>query len=441
MASTFMRIYPDRFCITMSQNFEGLLRNHGPDYTRYENLYKHLHANAELSWQEHETATTVIGVLQDLSSDLELHTGIAGAGLVAILRNGPGKTILLRSDMDALPVEEQTGLEYASKKRMPDQFGVDQPVMHACGHDMHMAALLGAADALVASRRVWSGTVIFLFQPAEEKATGAKGMVEAGLFTKYCPVPDVLLAQHVYWGKAGTLGTRPGVMLTGCDGMLITVYGRGGHGSTPHNTVDPVVLASHIVIRLQTIVSREVPPGELAVVTVGALNAGSAENIISDHAVLKVNTRSVATQWRDHIVEAIKRIVRAECQASNSPKEPKFEMTVTVPATINDQAVSEHVEKAFGSHFGGMYDPNMSLVPASEDFSYLARPIDRPYVFWFIGGHDPQDWDRKKELNQLDQVPSNHSPHFAPAIQPTLKTGVEALVVAVLTLLERSDPV
>ncbi|KAM0812234.1 putative Hippurate hydrolase [Seiridium cardinale] len=423
----------------MSQVFEMVLGSHGPDYTRYESLYKYLHANAELSWQEYGTAATIARSLEDLSPDLELHTGIAGAGLVAIFRNGPGKTILLRADLDGLPVEEKTGLDYACRKRMTDQFGVDQPVMHACGHDMHLTALVGAADVLLTCRQAWSGTVIFLFQPAEEKATGAKDMIEVGLFTKYCPVPDVLLAQHVYWGKAGTVGTRPGVMLTGCDGMLITVYGRGGHGSAPHNAVDPVVLASNIVIRLQTIVSREVPPGELAVVTVGALNAGSAENIISDHAVLKVNTRSVAPQWRDHIVGAIKRIVRAECQASNSPKEPTFEMTVTVPATINDQAVAQHIGKAFSSHFGTRYDANMSLVPASEDFSYLARPIDRPYVFWFIGGHDPEDWDKKKQLNQLDQLPSNHSPYFAPAVQPTLKTGVETLVIAVLALLKTSD--
>ncbi|KAK9417327.1 putative Hippurate hydrolase [Seiridium unicorne] len=391
-----------------------VLGSHGPDYTRYESLYKYMHANAELSWQEHETAATIARSLEDLSPDLELHTGIAGAGLVAIFRTGPGKTILLRADLDGLPVEEKTGLDYACRKRMTDQFGVDQPVMHACGHDMHLTALVGAADVLLTCRQAWSGTIIFLFQPAEEKATGAKDMVEAGLLTKYCPVPDVLLAQHVYWGKAGCHADR--------------LRWNADHG-----------LWARRPWQLQTIVSREVPPGELAVVTVGALNAGSAENIISDHAVLKVNTRSVAPQWRDHIVGAIKRIVRAECQASNSPKEPTFEMTVTVPATINDQAIAQHVGKAFSSHFGTLYDANMSLVPASEDFSYLAQPINRPYVFWFIGGHDPEDWDKKRQLNQLDQLPSNHSPYFAPAVQPTLKTGVEALVIAVLALLKTSD--
>ena len=418
--------------------FRDLLDEHSPDYEAYEQLYKHLHANPELSCQEYQTAAAIAQKLRDLSPDLEVIEGIAGTGLIAIFRNGPGRTVMLRADMDALPVKEVTGLDYASQKKMKDASGHMQPVMHACGHDMHVTALLAAIYTLLSSRARWSGTLIFVFQPAEEAATGAMDMVEDGLYGKHgCPIPDVVLGQHVSWHKAGTVTTRPGPLMAGYDSMVIRVFGRGGHGSMPNTTIDPVVLASHIVVRLQTIVSREVPPGELAVVTVGSLHAGgNTDNIIGDEAVLRVSTRTLNSQARKLVVDAIERIVRAECQAARSPREPVFELPKSVPPTTNDATVTKTLSRSFDAHFGeNNYFPLNQTIPGSEDFSTLATAIDRPYCFWFFGGHDPIDWDKRKEEGRLASVPVNHSPLFAPAIRPTLKTGTEALVVAALAML------
>lgn len=423
----------------MSLAFDSVFRDHGPDYDAYAALYKHFHSNAELSYCEHETAAKVVEVLKGISPDLHIQTGIGGTGLIAVLRNGPGKTILLRADMDALPVKEQTGLDYACTKEMEDDKGDLHPVMHACGHDMHVAALLAAADTLVACRSQWSGTVVFLFQQAEEKMSGAKAMVNGGLFAEgACPIPDVLLGQHVIWNKAGTVFSKPGPVMTAADGMTIKVYGRGGHGSQPHRTVDPAVLASHIVLRLQNIVSREVPPGELAVVTVGSMRVGTASNIISNEAVLQVSTRSVSEKWRGHIHDAIRRIVKAECAASNSPREPEIEYMFETSTIDNDKAVTAALNQSFLGYFGDRFSPEGDIVTASEDFSHLATSIDRPYCYWFIGGHDPDDWERLNREGKLNEIPTNHSPYFAPVIQPSLRTGTEALVVGTLTFLSTS---
>lgn len=422
-----------------SPAFDSVFRDHGPNYDTYATLYKHFHSNAELSYCEHKTAAKVADVLRGISSDLRIQTGIGGTGLIAVLRNGPGKTILLRADMDALPVKEQTGLDYTCKKEMEDDKGDLHPVMHACGHDMHVAALLAAADTLVACRPQWAGTVVFLFQQAEEKMSGAKAMVSGGLFAEgACPIPDVLLGQHVIWSKAGTVFSKPGPIMTAADGMAIKVYGRGGHGSQPHRTVDPAVLASHIVLRLQTIVSREVPPGELAVVTVGSMRVGTASNIIAHEAVLQVSTRSVSEKWRSHIHDAIRRIIRAECAASNSPREPEFEYLFETSVIDNDKTVTAALNESFQGYFGDNFSSEGETVTASEDFSHLATSIGRPYCYWFIGGHDPDDWERLNREGRLGEIPTNHSPYFAPVIQPSLRTGTEALVVGTLTFLSTS---
>lgn len=420
----------------VTSSFKSIIDKFAPEYGPYEALYKHFHANAELSWQEHQTAAKVEEKLREISSDLEIHTGIGGFGLIAVLRNGAGKTILLRADMDGLPVQEKSGLEYASKKQMKDHNGVLQPTMHACGHDMHITALSAAVQTLVSSREHWAGTLVFLFQPAEEKGSGARDMVKEGLYTKFgIGIPDILLGQHVFTTPAGSVSTRPGPAMAGADHITVTVYGRGGHGSMPHLCVDPVVLASSIVMKLQTVVSRGIPPGEMAVVTVGKLNAGTAENIISDHAVLGLSIRSASEKWRQVVLESVKRIVRAECEAAGSPKEPKFEATVSLPVTDNDKKVTEKLNRQFSAHFGDQHDPDLEMVAGSEDFGNLALPIDRPYCFWFFGGYDPEKWKKHKDEGTLDQIPSNHSPFFAPVVQPTLRTGTEALVVAALTFL------
>lgn len=419
--------------------FSSILRDHGPDYDSYAALYKHFHANAELSRMETKTAAKIAVVLRALSRDVEVKTGIGGTGLIGVLRNGAGRTVLLRADMDALPVKEQTGLEYACQKSMEDDEGVTRPVMHACGHDMHVTALLAAAETLVSCRAAWSGTVVFLFQPAEEKMTGAQSMVDAGLYEKHgCPTPDVLLGQHVLWGKAGTVYTTGGLLMTAADGLTIRVFGRGGHGSQPHRTVDPAVLASHIVLRLQNIVSREVPPGELAVVTVGAVHVGSAPNIIADVATLQVSTRSVSERWRAAIHAAIRRVVKAECEASGSPRDPEFDVLFGTSVVDNDRGVTAELGAVFRDHFGDAFNSEAKVVEGSEDFGDLAAAVGKPYCYWLFGGHDPEDWERLNREGRLDDIPTNHSPFFAPVVQPTLRTGTEAMVVGALTFLDTS---
>lgn len=283
--------------------------------TGYEELYKHFHSHPELSLQERETASTIASHLESFKAGYELCTSIGGHGTVGVLKNGPGPTVLLRADMDALPVLELTGLPYASKVTMKDVAdGIEKPVMHACGHDMHITCLLAAAEHLASIKHAWSGTLIVLFQPNEERAAGAQAMVDDGLYDQI-PIPDYVLGQHVLPLRAGRVGSRKGVIMGAADSFIITVFGRGSHGSMPHRSVDPVVLAANVILRLQSIVSREVNPSEMAVVTVGSVQAGSTENIIADHAILKVNIRTTSSQTRERVLAAMRRIVKAECEA------------------------------------------------------------------------------------------------------------------------------
>lgn len=383
-----------------------------------EGFYRQLHAHPELSHQELRTAREASTRLTSWGFDV--HTGIGGTGVVGVLRNGSGSTVLLRADMDALPVHEATGAEYASE--------VDG-VMHGCGHDVHVACLLGAARLLAEHQDTWQGTVIALFQPAEETGDGARGMLADGL-AELIPKPDVALAQHVLPGPAGTVGTLAGPVLSSADSVRITVYGRGGHGSMPQNTVDPVVLAALIVVRLQTIVSREIAPTEPVVLTVGSIRAGSKSNIIPDEAVLELNLRSYTEATRKHMLTAIERTVRGECIASGSPKDPVIEIYNSFPLTENDEVVTARIADAFASHFGtqsGVLD----LQTASEDFSDIPRALGIPYTYWGIGGTDPDAWSEAVRTGTVHSaIPANHSPLFLPAMQPTLKTGTAALLVA-----------
>ena len=422
-----------------SSPFSSIIKEYRPELKSYEEIYKHCHGNGELSTQEKETASFITDHLKKLSSDLDIRTGIGGHGQIAILKNGEGPTILLRADIDALPVQEKTGLDYASTKTMRDTDGLVKPVMHACGHDFHITSLLAATETLIAARSKWSGTIIFLFQPAEERGLGASEMVKDGLYKSDkhdCPIPDVVLGQHVFPLQAGKTATRAGPIMSAADSFKVTIYGSGGHGSMPHRTIDPVVIASHLVVRLQTIVSREVPPDETAVVTVGALQAGSTENIISDEAVLKINIRTVSEGWRGRILASVKRVIKAECEAGNCPKEPLIEETSSFPLTINDAAAAGKINDSFTAYFGSdNHDPQVKNVLGSEDFGILGSAIDRPYCFWFFGGHDVKMYEEMEGKGQEHMIPVNHSPFFAPILQPTLTTGVDALVVAALTYL------
>lgn len=389
-----------------------------------EDLYRDLHAHPELSHQEHRTAALVADRLR--RSGFDVQEGIGGTGVVGVLRNGDGPGVLLRADMDGLPVQEATGLPYASTV---------QGVAHACGHDMHVTCLLGAADLLASGRTHWSGTLVAVFQPAEETVNGARGMVADSLAGRI-PAVDVALGQHVAPLPAGSVSTIAGPSFAAADSIRIRVYGKGGHASMPQTTVDPVVLAAAIVLRLQTVVARELEPGTPAVLTVGAVNAGTKANIIPEHAELLVNIRTYDEDVRTQVLDAIDRIVRAECAASNAPKEPEFESIERAPLTDNDPAVTERVTDSFTAVFGERVIAAPRIM-GSEDFSDLANGVGAPYTFWLFGGADPALFADAKPGELPAGVPSNHSPKYAPLIQPTVDTGTTALLTAALTWLAR----
>jgi len=396
-----------------------------------EAFYQDLHAHPELSHQEHDTARRVAGHLQ--GDGFAVTTGIGGTGVVGVLANGSGPAVLLRAELDALPLREATGAPFASTVTTTDASGMEVGVDHACGHDLHMAAMTGMAALLAGHRDRWHGTLITLFQPAEETGEGAQDMVDDGLFKKI-PVPDVALAQHLLPGIAGTVRTRSGPFMSAADSLEVTVYGRGGHGSTPQSTVDPVVLAAMIIIRLQTIVSREVAPGDIAVVTVGSCHAGTRSNVIPDHAVLELNLRSYSAATRQRMLEAVQRIVRAECQASGSPKDPEFKTTLTFPVTSNDPAVTDRVAQAFAAHFGDNAD-EIPRQTVSEDFSKIPDAAGVPYTYWGLGYTDRDTYLAAEKAGHLEDLTSNHSPKFLPPMQPCLRTGTEALLAAALAWL------
>ena len=400
-----------------------------------EGVYKQLHAHPELSFQETKTAALAASKLKELG--YEVLEGIGRTGVVGVLRNGDGQTVLARADMDALPVKENTGVPYASTLTASDADGQTVNVAHACGHDAHVTCLLGAAELLATARESWGGTFIVLFQPAEEVAGGARAMVEDGLRERI-PKPDVAFSQHVLAYPAGKIGTQVGPVLSAGDSIRITLRGKGSHGSMPHNSIDPVVLAAVVVLRLQTIVSRETKPGEFAVLTVGSSVAGSKSNIISDHAVLLVNLRTYDMAVRQRMIDSIERMVRAECEASGSPHAPEFEYYDQYPLTENDQEVTEKITSAFRSHFGSETIFDLGRVTASEDFSHIPDALGTPYTYWGVGCIDPKTYEKALNAGRVDEdIPVNHSEFFAPVIEPTLSIGTQAVVVAALTYLAK----
>ncbi len=411
----------------------------GLDATRpwQEDFYRELHRHPELSHQEHATAAQVAERLR--SFGYQVHEGVGGTGVVGVLQNGHGPGVLMRADLDALPVKEQTGLPYASAVTARDADGTESPVMHACGHDVHVTCLLGASALLADARHDWRGKVVAVFQPAEELGDGARKMIEDGLADVVGPV-DVGFAQHVLPFESGIVATRPGSTLSAADSMRITVHGRGAHGSMPQASVDPVVLAAMVVVRLQTVIAREVAPTDPAVLTVGSIQAGTKSNVIGDHAVLQLNIRSYDDRTRATILDAIRRIVTAECQASRSPQDPDFELFDRFPPTQNDPATTARVRAAFDGFFGDRAH-DLPLQSASEDFSDIPSALSVPYTYWGIGGIDPATYRQAVETGRVSEdIPVNHSPAFAPVIQPTLDTGTQALVTAALAWLTPPTP-
>ena len=394
-----------------------------------EATYKHVHAHPELSMQENRTAALAAKHLTD--NGYEVTTGVGKTGVVGVLRNGDGPTVMLRADMDALPVKEDTGLDYASTATAADASGKTVPVAHACGHDMHVAWLMGASALFARHRDAWKGTLIALFQPGEETAQGARAMIDDGLFTRF-PKPEVVLGQHVMVGPAGTVAGSAGPITSAADSLQIRLFGRGAHGSMPQASIDPVVMAASTVLRLQTIVAREVAATESAVVTVGVLQAGTKENIIPDEALIKLNVRTFDEGVRKRVLAAIERIVNAEAEASGAPRPPEITPLDRYPLNVNDKAASDRVARAFRAHFPADRVHHTGPAPASEDFGCFGSEWGAPSVFWFVGGTDPATYAKAKAEGRVNDLPVNHSPHFAPVLHPTLETGVEAMVTAAL---------
>jgi amidohydrolase len=392
-----------------------------------EAIYRDLHANPELSMQEQRTAGIAAAWLGRFG--YEVTTGVGGTGVVGVLCNGEGATVLLRADMDALPIEEATGLAYASRATGTDRFGGHGYVAHACGHDMHVAWLLGATRLLAEHQSDWSGTVLAVFQPGEETGQGARAMIEDGMVRRF-PKPDVTLGQHLVPAPAGSVGWRAGTVMAASDSWEVTLFGRGAHGSMPQKSIDPVVMAASAVMRLQGIVAREVSMSDQAVVTVGALLAGSAENVIPDQAMLRLNVRSFKDTVRERVLAAIRRILDAESVASGAPKTPAISILGEHPATRNDEATARKVAEAFEARFGQERVEEAPASSASEDFGLFGAAWGVPSVFWFVGGTDPQRFAAAMAAGKLEELPSNHAPDFAPVIHPTLRTGIETMLTA-----------
>lgn len=405
--------------VQMDESLEAML-------SEMESIYKDIHAHPELSMQEQRTAQLAAAYLKKYG--WQVTAGVGGTGVVGMLKNGEGSTVMLRADMDALPVTEATGLPYASTVRATDEAGIEVGVSHACGHDLHVTWLMGTARLLAQHKDLWRGTVLAVFQPGEEVGRGAQAMIDDGM-TAHFPKPDIILGQHVMVGIAGSVGHRSGAILSGGDSLQVTLFGRGSHGSQPQTSIDPVIMAAATTLRLQTIVSREISPDDSAVLTVGALQAGTKENIIPDQATLKLNIRTFKEDVRAHVMAAVKRICCAECQASNAPREPEFTTISHYPLTENDAAATARVAEAFDAIFGeGSYEtPRRS---ASEDFSVFGRAWGVPYVFWFVGGTDKEIFLEAQKNKALNTIPSNHSPKFAPVLHPTLKTGFQTMITA-----------
>ncbi|RNE49444.1 amidohydrolase [Corynebacterium alimapuense] len=395
-------------------------------------FYEDLHQHPELSGHEQETARKILDKLAEFNC--EIISPIGGFGIVAIFRNGEGPTALFRADFDALPVQETTGVDFASTRLRPGTDGTLVPVMHACGHDMHTTSLLGACAVMDANRDSWNGTFLALFQPAEENATGANAMVSDSLVTRV-PRPDVCFGQHIMPGRAGQVQTLAGPQFAACDSIRIIIPGRSAHGSMPHASIDPTYTAAMVVVRLQGIVGREVDPNDFAVVSVGTLRAGSTNNIIPHSAELVLNCRFYDSTVQEQVYDSIKRIVIAECQASGIDQEPTFDFFGHGELIDNDTSTYAAVRSNFDSVFGeNSVDAQRTTV--SEDFANIPRAFGVPYLYWVVGCTPQHQWDRAVASGRVrEDVPVNHMGTFLPEFEPTVEASTKAALTAVLTYL------
>ncbi len=399
-------------------------------YPSLEVIYKHLHANPELAFKETRTAAKLAEEMR--SAGFTVTEKVGGTGVVAIYRNGAGPTVMVRTDMDALPMEEKTGLPYASKVKT-EWNGRESYVAHSCGHDVHMAAWLGTARTLVALKDQWKGTLMFVAQPAEETVSGAKAMVADGVFTRF-PKPDFAFALHTSPSPYGVIGYRAGAISSNSDGLNITFKGRGGHGSAPDKTIDPIAIAARFVTDVQTVVSREKDPAEFGVVTIGAIQGGTVGNIIPDTVTLAGTIRTYKPEVRDKLLAGVRRTANAAAMMGGAP-EPVVDITPGGAAVVNDAAVVQRTVAALKSSFGYAHVIEVPPITASEDFSEFVN-AGVPSMFFFVGVLDPQEVAAAMKPGGKP-LPFNHSPFFAPVPEPSIKTSVQAMSVAVLTALAR----
>lgn len=402
-------------------------------------LYRDLHAHPELSFQEHQTAAKLAARMRALGFDVT--EGVGQTGVVSVMKNGEGPTVMIRADMDGLPVIEQTGLPFASDQRGISTAGVESGIMHACGHDTHMAGFVGAAQRLVANRDAWSGTLVMILQPAEELGLGALAMLEDGLYTRF-PKPDYAIAFHdAAQFPAGMIGYSPGFALANVDSVDLRIPGIGGHGAYPHTTKDPIVLASAIVMKLQTLVSRESSPLDPAVITVGSFHAGAKHNIISDEAHLQLTVRSYSDESRKLLLDGIARIARGEAIAHGMPEDRMPEVSVKdpyTPSTYNDPAFTQRVMSRLEARFGADRVTQVPSVMGGEDFGQFRRaaPDDIESLIFWIGGVPDDEWEAAQAGETT--LPSLHSPFWAPDAEKVIATGAEALAAAAMDLMPPS---
>jgi amidohydrolase len=400
-------------------------------YADLEAFYIDLHRTPELSTHEEKTSAKVAARLKAAGYEVTDHVG--GFGVVAVMKNGKGPTVLIRADMDALPVLEKTGLPYASTVTVKNDAGVVVPVMHACGHDVHMTSLVGAAMLLAKAKSRWKGTLVLVGQPAEEGGPGAGAMMEDGFLTRF-PKPDFAIALHDDPRlPGGMIGYTPGFAMANVDSVDITIYGRGGHGSSPQNTVDPIVTAARMILAFQTIVARENDPQDPAVVTVGSIHGGTKHNIIPDEVKLQLTVRSYKPEVRRKLLAAIERIAKAEAQAAGAAKEPFVRITNGDDATYNDPALTKRVVNAFASSFGASRVVELRPVMGGEDFGDFGKAAKCPSLMFWLGATEAGKFAAAQ--GDMSKLPSLHSSEFAPDREPTLKTGAAALTVAALELL------
>lgn len=413
-----------------------IVNHYRPDLDHFEEIYRQIHEHPELSKVETKTAQQMAGHLSNLG--FSVAEGVGGTGVVGILRNGQGRCVMLRAELDALPIKEATGLPYSCDKTMADEWGREQPVMHACGHDLHMASLLATATLMKEAMSRWQGTLVVVFQADEEHTEGAQAMVDQGLYD-VVPVPDAIFGQHSGPFPAGHINIRSGPVLVSADTVRITLYSSLGYAANPQINIDAVKLASTLILRLDEMV-HQVSGGEFASITVDEIHAGHPGQDWVSHVDLVLDVKTYSANIRQKLLEGISDTATKLSHEAGVPRPPEVTNSVRAPLTRNNEGLAETLRRSFSRHFGA--DKIGEAVPKHpcEDFSRLAAPHDVPYVFWFFGRQDPSGYEQAVRADEfLGRIPLNHSPFNAPVLRPTLQTGTDALALAALSLLSRSS--